>query len=107
MPDPAGRPGHNRAAHRGHRYIAGHTAGQEAPTPAEAAAFVADYEDSRADSFTSQERAVIAAATTCVLAYNARCNLSFLPPGTTAPEGSRLWVLARNGSQYLLALISD
>ena len=33
-------------------YIAGHTAGQEAPTPAEAAAFVADYEDSRAGSFT-------------------------------------------------------
>lgn len=77
------------------------TAGANVPTPAEATAFLRDYEEVRSRRFSESEQRTAAAAVTWVLAYNARCELSFLPPGGHPRGGSSLHALRTQGGAYL------
>lgn len=69
------------------------------PTPAEAAAFLRDYDGCRPRPFDAAERHVAAAAAAWVLAYNARCELGMLAPGTSS--GPTLDLLRRHAREYL------
>ncbi len=82
-------------------FTEGSTAGDETPTPAEVTAFLRDYEDSRPRPFTAAEQQAAAAAATWVLAYNARCVVSFLPRGESPSPGSPLHALDRHREAYL------
>jgi hypothetical protein len=77
----------------------GGTEVQDLPSPAEVRDFLADYEAARGRPFTPDEQEQAAAATTWTLAYNARCQLSFLDgePGA----GTALRLLADAGEEYL------
>ena len=70
-------------------------------TPAEARAFVAEYEEARGRSFTRGERARLAAAATYNVAYGARCESCGDPTATSFAEGSQRDTLARYGEEYL------
>ncbi|WP_432524277.1 phosphotransferase [Kineococcus sp. SYSU DK006] len=72
-----------------------------APTPAQAAAFLDDYDSARFQAFTAAERAGAAAAACWALAYNARCELSFLPLEDAAAPGTPLQVLSEHRNAYL------
>ncbi|MBV9578032.1 MAG: phosphotransferase [Chloroflexi bacterium] len=71
------------------------------PTPGEALAFLRDYEEVRFEPFSESQQRTAAAAITWVLAYNARCAVSFLPPDGRAPGRSSLQALERDGEAYL------
>jgi Ser/Thr protein kinase RdoA (MazF antagonist) len=82
-------------------FTEGSTAGAGVPTPAEAAAFLQDYEDVRSRRYSQSEQRIAAAAVTWVLAYNARCAVSFLPPDGAPPIGSSLQMLEALRDAYL------
>jgi Phosphotransferase enzyme family len=82
-------------------FIDGGTSESTAPTPSEAAAFLADYEDFRRTPFTSQERSTALAAATWVLMYNARCMASVAAAELDPPEGSPLQMADRYRDAYL------
>jgi len=76
----------------------GNAIGPGAPTPEEVGTFLTEYAEHRPDAFTPAGRATAAAAAVWVLAYNARCQLSFLntgghqppaPPSTPSPSTAR------------------
>jgi hypothetical protein len=70
-------------------FTEGSTAGPNVPTIAEVIAFLRDYEEVRARPFSESEQRIAAAAATWVLAYNARCQVSFLPSDGLPPVGRR------------------
>jgi hypothetical protein len=82
-------------------FTQGSTAGANVPTPVEATAFLRDYEEVRSQRFSESEQRTAAAAVTWVLAYNARCTVSLLPPGGLLPGGSSLHALNTHGGAYL------
>ncbi|MDQ6742035.1 MAG: aminoglycoside phosphotransferase family protein [Candidatus Dormibacteraeota bacterium] len=82
-------------------FTSGSTAGATTPTPEEVTAFLRDYEELRSHPFDESEQRTAAAAVTWVLAYNARCQVSFLPRGGLLPGGSWLHALAIQGDAYL------
>jgi hypothetical protein len=67
-------------------------------TPDEARAFVADYEEARGRTFTSAERAALAASAAYVVAYGARCEAC---GDDDIRPGSQRDTLARYGEEYL------
>lgn len=71
------------------------------PTPAQVAALLDDYESARLRAFSAVERSAAATAACWVLAYNARCELAFLPPGETPAPGTALRVLTEHRDAYL------
>jgi Ser/Thr protein kinase RdoA (MazF antagonist) len=82
-------------------FTMGSIAGANVPTPSEATAFLRDYEEVRSRPFSESEQRTAAAAVTWVLAYNARCAVSFLPPGALPPGGSALHALRTHRDAYL------
>ena len=81
-------------------YTEGGTGDASAPSPEEAALFLADYDARRAARFTPSEQAVAAAAAAWVIAYNARCGLSAMDHGLSPGAGSPPRVLERNRDGY-------
>lgn len=75
--------------------------GADTPTPAEVAEFLRDYEEARSHPFSRAEQRNAAAAVMWVLAYNARCGVSFLPDDGSPPVGSPLHALTTYGAAYL------
>jgi hypothetical protein len=69
------------------------------PAPAEARAFVAEYEAARGAAFPVEERAVVGAAAVYGLAYGARCESCGDPEATSFPAGSQRDGLARYGEE--------
>jgi hypothetical protein len=69
-------------------FIEGSITGAQAPTPQEVGSFLSEYDATRPRPFTRSEQATATAATTWVLAYNARCDVSALPFGKPAAAGS-------------------
>lgn len=82
-------------------FTLGNATGPGAPTPEEVGTFLTEYAEHRPGSFTAAGRAAAAAAAVWVLAYNARCQLCFLPTGDPPPPGSTLQALAEHGQTYL------
>jgi len=82
-------------------HTAGNATGPDAPTPEEVGTFLTDFAEHRPDAFTPAGRAAATAAAVWVLAYNARCQLCFLPASDPPPPGSALAALAENGETYL------
>jgi hypothetical protein len=72
-----------------------------APTPSEAAAFLADYQAHRRAPFRATERLVVRAAVSWQLAYNARCELSWFGAESPPPAGSMLAALLDHRAEYL------
>jgi hypothetical protein len=68
-------------------------------SPADAVAFMQDYEVVGGRRFDSSEQSIAAAAASWVLAYNARCKLSLLTG--VPPVGSILDMLRARGQEYL------
>lgn len=78
------------------------TSGAQAPTPEEAAAFLADLDAARERPFTADEQVTAAATVVWTLAYNARCLVDVHALGLAAPrEGSTLEALAQGSEAYL------
>jgi hypothetical protein len=71
------------------------------PSPDEARAFVAEYEEARGRSFDGEERRRLGAQATYSLAYGARCEACGDPTATSFPPGSQREGLARWGEEYL------
>ena len=82
-------------------FTEGSTDGATMPTAAEVIGFLRDYEQARPHPFRDAEQRTAAAAATWVLAYNARCQLSFLPSGGLPPRGSSLHALTTHRDAYL------
>jgi Ser/Thr protein kinase RdoA (MazF antagonist) len=82
-------------------FTEGSTAGTSAPTPAESTAFLSDYEEVRSRRFSESEQRMAAAAVTWVLAYGARCEVSFLPADGLPSIGSSLQMLETHRDAYL------
>ncbi len=61
-------------------FTSGGAAGADTPTLDEMTAFLRDYEEVRGYPFNGPQQNAVAAAITWVLAYNARCEVSFMPP---------------------------
>ncbi len=72
-----------------------------APTPAQVALFLDDYDSATARRLTMSDRAAAAAAACWVLAYNARCELSFLAAGAPPTPGTALIALLEHRDAYL------
>jgi hypothetical protein len=68
-----------------------------APTPDEAAAFVAEYEEARSRPFTAAEMETVRAAADYAMAYSARCAHSDDPDGVHVAPGTTRDLLARHG----------
>jgi Phosphotransferase enzyme family len=79
----------------------GGTSGGDAPTPAEVAMFLTDYDGVRGTRFSGREQARAAAAATWVLAYNARCGLSLQERGFPQHQNSPLRMLAKYRGAYM------
>ena len=84
-------------------FTSGGGAGADTPTPDEMTAFLRDYEDVRADPFNEPQQKAAAAAITWVLAYNGRCEASFMPPGGLPRVGFPLEAISTH-RDTLLAL---
>jgi hypothetical protein len=82
-------------------FTEGSTAGATTPTAAEVIGFLRDYEQARSHPFRDAEQRTAAAAVTWVLAYNARCELSLLPPSERPARGSSLHALTTHRDTYL------
>lgn len=80
-------------------YAGGGATGADMSSPADAAAFLADYDALRPRRFDRTERQIAAAAVAWVLAFNARCELSLF--GGASPGGSALDLTRRHGTEYL------
>ncbi len=80
-------------------YTASSTSGGGMPGPGEVVAFLQDFEQARAHPFTGHEQRASAGAAAWVLAYNARCELSLLPPGSFS--GPALDLAQHYGTEYL------
>ncbi len=72
---------------------------QDLPAPAEVRLFLGDYESARGVPFAEEEQIQAAAAASWALAYNARCQLSFLDG--QSPGESALGLLRTHGAAYL------
>lgn len=72
-----------------------------APSPDEARAFIAEYEEARGAPFTAAERETLAAAATYSLAYGARIEHSLRPDQTDVPAGGARARLALYGDAFL------
>ncbi|HEY8287188.1 MAG TPA: hypothetical protein VIJ28_22595, partial [Chloroflexota bacterium] len=72
-----------------------------APSPAEARAFIAEYEAARGVPFTDAEWAGMAASATYALAYGARLEHSLHPDVTDFPAGGGRARLAEYGNAFL------
>jgi hypothetical protein len=70
------------------------------PSPGEARAFVAEYEDARGRAFGAAERERLGAQAVYSLAYGARCEACGDPAATSFPAGSQRDGLARWGVEY-------
>ena len=70
------------------------------PSPDEARAFVAEYEEARGREFAPAERRRLGAQAVYSLAYGARCEACFDPTATTFPAESQREGLARWGEEY-------
>lgn len=68
-----------------------------APTPEEAARFVAEYEGARGQPFTEAEMETVRAAADYAMAYSARCAHSDDPDGVRITPGTTRDLLARHG----------
>ena len=77
------------------------TSGAQAPTPEEAAAFLAEVDAARDRSSTRDEQRTAAAMVTWTLAYNARCLVDVAAMGFPLPQGSTSEALAEHGDAYL------
>jgi hypothetical protein len=77
------------------------TSGPQAPTPREAAAFLADLDAARERPFTGDEQVTAAAMVAWTLAYNARCLVDVAAMGFAVPEGSTLDALAEDADAHL------
>ena len=82
-------------------FTEGSTTGATTPTTAEVTGFLRDYEQARSSPFSDAEQRTSAAAVTWVLAYNARCDLSLLPPGEPPASGSSLHAVTTHGTAYV------
>ncbi len=83
-------------------YTDGSTTGASAPTPAEARAFLADYQQARAKPFSAGEMRQAAGAAVWVSSYNARCVLDLQAKGIiTAGPGTSLAVVSAHRSGFL------
>lgn len=71
------------------------------PTPNEARAFVADYEQERGTPFSAPERVRLGASATYALAYTARCEACADPKATEFPPGSARLALAHHAHEFL------
>lgn len=80
-------------------YTDGGAGEQDLPGPAEVRAFLGDYESARGVPFGAEERIQASAAASWALAYNARCQLSFLD-GQVA-DRSALALLRADAAGYL------
>jgi Ser/Thr protein kinase RdoA (MazF antagonist) len=72
-----------------------------APTPSKVAAFLADYQAHRSTPFSPHEQRIAQGAVAWQLAYNARCELSWLGAESPAPAGSLLAALIDHRGEYL------
>jgi hypothetical protein len=70
------------------------------PSPEEARAFVAEYEEARGREFDREERARLGAQAVYALAYGARCEACSEPAARTFAAGSQRDGLARWGEEY-------
>ncbi|AMM21637.1 hypothetical protein AX769_17680 [Frondihabitans sp. PAMC 28766] len=77
----------------------GGSGAQDLPEPVEVAAFLRDYETARGSRFDAREQVQAAAAAFWALAYNARCQLSFIEG--PAAEESTLGLISAHGEKYL------
>lgn len=77
------------------------TSGAQAPTPEEAAAFLAEVDDARGRPSTPEEQRTAAAMVSWTLAYNARCLVDVAAMGYPLPQGSTSEALAEHGDAYL------
>ena len=82
-------------------FTQGSSAGATIPTTREVTGFLRDYEEVRSHPFSDAEQRTAAAAVTWVLAYNARCQVSFLPLGGGPADGSSLEALTTYPDAYL------
>lgn len=82
-------------------HTAGGAANAVAPTVAQVAAFLDDYDEAQPVPFTSDQRAAASAAAGWVLAYNARCELCFLGEDAQPPMGSALHALLTADRGYV------
>jgi hypothetical protein len=82
-------------------FTEGSTAGAITPATVEVIGFLRDYEEARSHPFSEAEQRTAAAAVTWLLAYNARCELSLLPPGGGPARGSSLHALTTHRDAYL------
>ena len=80
-------------------FTEGSTESATTPTTAEVTGCPRDYEQARSGAFSEAEQRT-AAAVTWVLADNARCELSFLPPGGRPTHGSALHALTTHRDAY-------
>ena len=71
------------------------------PTPEEARAFIAEYEEARGKAFTADERRTINAAATYGLAYGARCYQSIQKDPADIPPGTALETLMHYQGNFL------
>jgi hypothetical protein len=92
------------AGFSGGSYTEGSTAGGNAPSPEEVAAFLVDYDGSLERRFTGEQQVLAAAAATWVIAYNARCGVFLEALGYEVGAGSALRVLERHRDAYLWVL---
>jgi hypothetical protein len=70
------------------------------PSPDEARAFVAEYEEARGREFAPAERARLGAQAVYSLAYGARCEACFDPYANEFPAGSQRDGLVRWGEEF-------
>jgi hypothetical protein len=70
------------------------------PSPEEARAFVAEYEEARGREFDREEHVRLGAQAVYALAYGARCEACSEPGATTFAPGSQRDGLARWGEEY-------
>ena len=80
-------------------FTASGTSGYSCPSVAEVVGFAEDYESAAGRRFGEVGKRAVAAATTWVLAFNARCELALLT-GDPHPRGN-LTALAEHGLDYL------
>jgi hypothetical protein len=82
-------------------FTEGSTSGATAPSTAEVAGFLRDYEQARSRPFGDADQRTAAAAVTWVLAHNARCDVTPLAPGGPPASGSTLHALTTHRTAYL------
>jgi hypothetical protein len=75
----------------------------DAPAPGQVAAFLSDYQANRPAPFSAREQRTCHGAVAWQLAYNARCELSWMGPASPPRSGSILAALVDHRGDYLRA----